>query len=800
MEEVPADEFEHASAAESGGHVDVTVEDVSAVLKRVEDTAISEESGLELLLNLALPDVVDKSPPLRLPGLPRFAASAAPLTSGPVHAMMLHSFVGLEHGPVAQWYGPPAVESPLRGPPASGDVVDDFGPCLRGRNFEAWMGAVRRLLLAVAHRLRDSSGSAGAVELPISTIVAAIAAIAPFCSYVPWSSPDVCQAAQQLLCTLAKATAAGSVGRGAVGGHGKSHRTAAASGVAAGEARQPCCLCSEAAGAGRVPLHPFLASPTSPFAAAAAGTAAAAALSLDRSSPLVEPHTCANALVAAFADELLAHVRARMRGSDWCARVSATASSSTSGSSSISSSSCTSRYVAHWVITSLRSPHWTAERIGAALPVLLKLCDRWEATNVWLGTSGLVHLFLHAPAAELRMHRGVVLEALGRCRSQKQPTAAAAVAYARAMALPVLFGPAPGLGAAGAAAATGAAGGSFSGPQGPMFRAVASSPVLAAALPGGSGEAVELLDTSLGGGASSVAAGGPYAHFITEAAQELVLATGTPGTALGQLAVLPLPIALLGERASAVAAALVPPLARILLESSDGRMVAAAAHVLAVLATAAPGGFRIAGHEAAEALAAVPTEATGGAPADASGATASLSASLDSLGTAAREAAVAAGSAAAVADTIHHRVPASPAQQRSAELRGRRDLVDQVLGGAAAAREQLLMGLAIAREADIAPLQLRATPSSAAAAAAPEIPAAASASASSTAMAMADVSAAAVLGVDGEDGSDGRLRRPLAAVLAVLERLVAAVAAAAPEYTAAAMAAMREHLAAALQV
>lgn len=760
---------DEADAAKGAVSLDLTAEDVATTQHAAISTDSSVAAWLDSLQSLSsrLPEGAIRSPPLRLPNLPRFVASAAPVRSGPLHAMMMHCHVGFEHGSLAQWYAPPAVESPWRRPQSGGEVVDDCGPCLHGPHFKGWMGALRLFLLALADRLRGSEP----LDIPVSTMVSTITAVAQFCAFAPWSDPGIYQAAQRLFCALttainasASASSTAGSGSGRSASHVAHHRIAAAAGGGSSP-RQHCCLCSDGTAA---PLHPFLVTSASPFtppreSGAAKSNAARApgdAASGDRCAPLVEPHTCADVLVAAFADELLQHVRARMRGSDWCSRTS---------------NGVASRYVAHWIITSLRSPHWTTERVGTALPVLLKLCDRWEATNVWLGASGLVHLFMHAAAADLRLHRDVILAALGRCRSQKQPTAAATVAYARAMALPVLFGPAPGMPSLGA--------GAGSGPSAALFRAVAASPMLASGLPGGSAEAVELLATSLGQGPASAAAGGPYAHFILEVAQDLALATGSPGIALGQLAVLPLPIALLGERAGPLAPALVPPLARLLLESSDGRTVAAAAHVLSVLATAAPGAFRIAADEAEEALAAVPALASPTDGSSALPAAASLSGALDSVSTAGREAAVAAGSAAAVAETIHHRLPASPAQLRSAQLRGRRDLVDQILAGANAAREQLLMGLVIARESDIA---------------ADETPGEAGpGTAASTA---ADVSAAAVLGVDGEDGLDGRLRRPLTAVLAVLDSLVAAVSAAAPEYTAAAVALMREHLAAALQV
>jgi len=517
-----------------------------------------------------------------------------------VHPMLVHSWMPLSAVPLAQWILPPPIPNAADGassgprapPPPSSDVADSHGYVLRGPIFDAWTDAISAVLEA-ASRAVAKAATRPSSEL----VVVAVTAAAPYCSYVPWSCPQAAAAAEALFCALAASTCAREMSRDA--------------GRATGGSCRRCGLGGPAA--------------------------------FERGAPLLEVHTCAHDLAAAFADPLLAHCRGAMKGDAWCTDGADTAAR-------------TARHTAHWVITHLRSPHLSMRRLGLALPVLLKLCDRWEATNAWLGASGFAHLFLHAAASDLRPHAALIAEALSRCRLHKSPGVVHAVSFARALALPALYGPPPAL-----PPPRGGPAGSTADMYAQLHRRLVSGAGAAAgpARPDASGaDTAALLADAFG------ASSGPYDAQLTECLQDISLSVASPQRAYSLLtAGLPIVAGLLGPRLRRHLSTLVPAMTRLMTESGDAGVVLAAAHVLRVALAVVPVAFTLAadgkgaGSSAAPAGVEQPSLVTGpSAP-------------------------------------FHHHIPVTSADVAYASVHHRRDFIHGIVAAVVTAREQALSNL-----------------------------------------------------------------------------------------------------------
>ena len=76
--------------------------------------------------------------------------------------------------------------------------------------------------------------------------------------------------------------------------------------------------------------------------------------------------------------------------------------------------------------------------LALALPIAFRLCDHWEATNVWLGSSSLLALVRAAPPSALTPHGRIIEEVLTRvsaCRAPLVVLVSAAVRYEVALAV-----------------------------------------------------------------------------------------------------------------------------------------------------------------------------------------------------------------------------------------------------------------------------------------------------------------------------------------------------------------------------
>jgi hypothetical protein len=305
-------------------------------------------------------------------------------------------------------------------------------------------------------------------------------------------------------------------------------------------------------------------------------------------------------------------------------------------------------------------------RLGQALPVLLKLCDRWEATNAWLGASGFAHLFLHAAASDLRPHAALIAEALSRCRLHKSPGVVHAVSFARALALPALYGPPPAL-----PPPRGGPAGSTADMYAQLHRRLVSG-VGAAAGAGAAASAAGLarLDLSVADTAALLAdafgaSSGPYDAQLIECLQDISLSVASPQRAYALLtAGLPIVAGLLGPRLRRHLSTLVPAMTRLMTESGDAGVVLAAAHVLRV------------------ALAVVPSAFTLIADGKGAGSTAAAS-------TGAEHPSLVTGPSA----PFHHHIPVTSADVAYASMQHRRDFIHGIVAAVVTAREQTLSNL-----------------------------------------------------------------------------------------------------------
>jgi hypothetical protein len=304
-------------------------------------------------------------------------------------------------------------------------------------------------------------------------------------------------------------------------------------------------------------------------------------------------------------------------------------------------------------------------RLGLALPVLLKLCDRWEATNAWLGASGFAHLFLHAAASDLRPHAALIAEALSRCRLHKSPGVVHAVSFARALALPALYGPPPAL-----PPPRGGPAGSTADMYAQLHRRLVASAGAAA----GAGSAASMAGLGPSGGSvpdtaalladAFGASSGPYDAQLTECLQDISLSVASPQRAYSLLSTgLPVVAGLLGPRLRRHLSTLVPAMTRLMTESGDAGVVLAAAHVLRV------------------ALAVVPAAFT-------------LTSDGESVGSSAASAGVERPSlVAGPSAPFHHHIPVTSADVAYASVRHRRDFIHGIVAAVVTAREQTLSNL-----------------------------------------------------------------------------------------------------------
>lgn len=98
------------------------------------------------------------------------------------------------------------------------------------------------------------------------------------------------------------------------------------------------------------------------------------------------------------------------------------------------------------VITSIRFPSFTPDIAARSLPLAYRLMDDWEVTNVWIGTSCMVHILENAVSAEIRTAAGGPLQpellndALARARTCRHPTMAHVLTYATAAYMYVMHG------------------------------------------------------------------------------------------------------------------------------------------------------------------------------------------------------------------------------------------------------------------------------------------------------------------------------------------------------------------------
>jgi hypothetical protein len=247
------------------------------------------------------------------------------------------------------------------------------------------------------------------------------------------------------------------------------------------------------------------------------------------------------------------------------------------------------RYTAVWVVTRLRFPALSAQRLGHALPVAFRLVDDWEATSVWLGASALAHLLAHAAPTDLRAHAPILFEVTGRAYGCKHPAVLHLLSHASAVLLPAVCGPAP----AYAAPVKGAVP-QFSGPYD-----------------------VQLADT-LDRLAMAASANTQYA-----------LCSGLPATLLQ-----------LGPYAARHVTRCAGVLRQAACDGGDARVVAAALHSLACLVAACPERFVVAGDNgAAPEDAAATATATPGMAGDAASRRDAVDAVLSAALTAAGQAA-----------------------------------------------------------------------------------------------------------------------------------------------------------------
>jgi len=120
----------------------------------------------------------------------------------------------------------------------------------------------------------------------------------------------------------------------------------------------------------------------------------------------------------------------------------------TAGGAWKSPSAASVRYAVPWLLCRLRGGTLGEQgTLGLALPLALRLCDDWEATNVWCGLSSLAALLTAATPTAMAPWGPLVAEALARagaCGAAKQhATLALTLAHTRALALAVFHGICP---------------------------------------------------------------------------------------------------------------------------------------------------------------------------------------------------------------------------------------------------------------------------------------------------------------------------------------------------------------------
>ena len=104
-------------------------------------------------------------------------------------------------------------------------------------------------------------------------------------------------------------------------------------------------------------------------------------------------------------------------------------------------------YITIWLITHIQHKELIDNQyncLSLSLPMTLRICDDWNAFNIWLGASGLIHLLENCNPTDLRNYKDLIKEIIQRILlSSRHPLLVHLVSYIYALMGPTLYGPCP---------------------------------------------------------------------------------------------------------------------------------------------------------------------------------------------------------------------------------------------------------------------------------------------------------------------------------------------------------------------
>lgn len=236
------------------------------------------------------------------------------------------------------------------------------------------------------------------------------------------------------------------------------------------------------------------------------------------------------------------------------------------------------RYVTMWLITHIQHPHLSLPVLQQCLPMTLRICDDWDAHNIWLGISALIHILRNSNPTDLRHYKELIKDILQRLfTSARHPLLMHSVSYVYALMGPTLFGVCP------------------------AYDTLSTGTMNTASLSGSSNENYlqRILRTGTGGtstfGKTGVTIGpfdGPYDLFLQDIFRSLSMVNSShlQYSLLSNLNILCLQMKEYNARHLQF---MVPILCKLITESYDSRVICTAVHILRSLMIAIPERFTL---------------------------------------------------------------------------------------------------------------------------------------------------------------------------------------------------------------